>query len=162
MILGSILGLRALPNFPYDREQSLGAYIGLSIFALWSGRYYIKGVLKAVIFRSEKDVFEPLRYRTAIIGILSGLAFLGFFFYRMGMSIWLILLAFSMYYALSVGITRMRAESGAPAHDLHFMEPDYPLPAIFGTRKIGEANLTLLTFFMPSTAHIVRLLCLIN
>jgi len=147
MILGSILGIRSLPNFPYDREQSLGAYIGLSIFALWSGRRYIKGILKLAVFRSEDDASEPLRYRTALFGILIGIAFLVFFFYRAGMSIWVILLAFGIYYALSVGITRMRAESGAPAHDLHFMGPDYVLPAVFGTRKLGETNLTVLTFF---------------
>jgi len=146
MILGAILGLRSLPNFPYDREQSLGAYIGLSLFALWSGRRYIKGVLKSALLRSEDDASEPLRYRTALLGIAGGIAFIAFFFYRAGMSLWVVFLAFGIYYALSVGITRMRAESGAPAHDLHYMGPDYVLPTIFGTRKLGEANLTILTF----------------
>ena len=146
MILGAIIGLRSLPNFPYDREQSLGAYIGLSLFALWASRRHIKEILKAALFRSEYDEDEPLRYRTALLGILGGSAFIIFFFSKAGMSLWVILLAFSLYYALSVGITRMRAESGAPAHDLHFMGPDYAIPAIVGTRKLGGANLTILTF----------------
>jgi hypothetical protein len=146
MVLSSILGLRSLPGFPYDREQSLGAYIGLSLFALWASRNHIKGILKAALFRSEDDKAEPLRYRTALLGILGGIAFIVFFFLKMGMSLWVILLAFLIYYALSVGITRMRAESGAPAHDLHFMGPDYAIPAAVGTRKLGGANLTALTF----------------
>lgn len=146
LVFGSLIGLRSLPNFPYDREQSLGAYIGLSIFVLWSGRHYVKNVLKSAIFHTD-DMNEPISYRSAILGILGGMVFLTFFFYKAGMSIWLILLAFGMYYALSIGITRMRAESGAPAHDLHFVGPDYTLPTIFGTRRLGEANLTVLTFF---------------
>jgi hypothetical protein len=82
----------------------------------------------------------------AWFGILGGLAFIIFFFLKAGMSLWVVLLAFGIYYALSIGITRMRAESGAPAHDLHFMGPDYAIPALVGTRQLGGANLTALTF----------------
>lgn len=146
MVFGAIAGLKSLPNFPYDREQSLGAYIGLSIFALWSGRHYIRGILKTAMSRSTDDMSEPMRYRTALFGILGGFIFIVFFFTKAGMSLWVVLLAFCIYYALSVGITRMRAESGAPAHDLHFMGPDYAIPAIVGTKRLGASNLTVLTF----------------
>ena len=48
----------------------------------------------------------------------------------------------------------MRVESGAPAHDLHFMGPDYALPAILGSRGMGGSNLTALSFlFFFNRAH---------
>lgn len=146
MILGAILGLRSLPNFPYDREQSLGGYIGLSLFIIWASRHYIRRVIHIAFTRSSEDADEHIKYHIALIGILAGFGFIFFFFYKAGMSPWLIFLSFGIYYILSLGITRMRAESGAPAHDLHYMGPDYSIPALFGTRKLGESNLTILTF----------------
>lgn len=155
-ILGAVMGIRSLPGFPYDRQQSLGAYLGLSLFALWADRRYFAQVIrKSLGLRSDLDDFnEPLRYRTAIIGLILGFGFLVFFFSSAGMSIIIAIVAFAIYYALSTGITRMRAESGAPAHDLHFMGPDYMIPAIVGTRRLGPANLTALTYFFAfNRAH---------
>jgi len=145
MILGVVIGLQSLPSFPYDREQSLGAYIGLSLFALWASRRHIKQVLKEAISHSVSKDKSWLNL-TALLGILSGAGFIIFFFLKAGMSIWIILLAFSIYYVLSVGITRMRAESGVPAHDLHFMGPDHTIPVLLGTRNLGGRNLSVLTF----------------
>ena len=70
------------------------------------------------------------------------------------MSWWVALLFFSIYLALSIGITRMRAESGIPAHDLHYIGPDYLIPAMTGTRRLGHGNLTMLslTWFL-NRAH---------
>ena len=160
-ILGAVLGIRSLPGFPYDRQQSLGAYLGLSIFAVWASRKYFKEVLKqAVKIRSRRttdgidDSDEPMRYRTAFLGIVAGMAYLIFFCYKMGMSVWVGIAVFVIYYMLSMGITRMRVESGAPAHDLHFMGPDYSIPAAVGTRKLGGNNLTALSFmFFFNRAH---------
>ena len=64
-VLGAILGMRSLPGFPYDRQQSLGAYLGLSIFAVWTSRNYLTRILKhAAVGRSGLDESnEPMRYR---------------------------------------------------------------------------------------------------
>jgi hypothetical protein len=155
-IFGSIAGIHSLPGFPYDRQQSLGAYIGLSLFAIWANRnYFIQVMRRALGIKSElDDSKEPMSYRMAILGILLGLGFLVSFFASAGMSIGVAISAFVIYYALSTGITRMRAESGAPAHDLHFMGPDYMIPAITGTRWLGASNLTTLSYFFAfNRAH---------
>lgn len=158
-ILGAVWGIRSLPGFPYDRQQSLGGYLGLSLFAIWASRRYLKSVLSHAILgrsKSEKldDSSEPMRYRTALIGLLVGLGFLILFCHRAGMSLWVAVACFGIYYTLSLGITRMRAESGAPAHDLHFMGPDYSIPAAVGVRRLGPANLSALTwFFFFNRAH---------
>jgi hypothetical protein len=155
-ILGSIIAMHNLPGFPYDRQQSLGAYIGLSLFAIWASRRYFIQILKRIFgFRTNlNDATEPMSYRMAFIGVILGLGVLVFFFVSAGMSIWVAISAFVIYYALSTGITRMRAESGAPAHDLHFMGPDYMIPAITGARSLGPANLTTLSYFFAfNRAH---------
>ncbi len=155
-ILGSMMGVHSLPGFPYDRQQSLGAYIGLSLFAIWANRNYFAQVMRRFFGISSDldDSNEPISYRIAVIGTIVGIGILVFFFYSAGMSIWVAITAFLIYYALSTGITRMRAESGAPAHDLHFMGPDYMIPAITGTRKLGASNLTALSYFFAfNRAH---------
>lgn len=148
-ILGAILGIRSLPGFPYDHQQSLGAYLGLSIFAIWASRRYIAEIIKRVTTgRSQlDDSTEPMRYRTAVLGILLGLAYLIGFANKMGLNIWVGITFFAIYYALSIGITRMRVESGAPAHDLHYMGADYTLAATLGTRVLDRQNLTAMSFF---------------
>ena len=155
-ILGSMAGIHSLPGFPYDRQQSLGAYLGLSLFAIWANRsYFIQILRKTLGLRSDlSDSGEPMRYRWAVIGVIIGFGLLVSFFVSAGMSLWVAITAFVIYYALSTGITRMRAESGAPAHDLHFMGPDYMIPAITGTRMLGTANLTILSYFFAfNRAH---------
>ena len=69
-----------------------------------------------------------------------------------GMSIWVILVFFGIYYAISTAVTRMRAELGSPVHDLHFIGPDEMMPRIFGTRLLGPHNLNdngILVLFQP-------------
>ena len=39
-VLSSALGLRSF-GFPFDRQQSLGAYLGLSMIAIWISRKYL-------------------------------------------------------------------------------------------------------------------------
>ena len=155
-ILGAMIATRGLPGFPYDRQQSLGAYIGLSLFAIWANRRYFIQILRRVfgLRTGIDDSNEPMSYRMAVIGAILGVGALVFFFVNAGMSVWVAIAAFSIYYALSTGITRMRAESGAPAHDLHFMGPDYMIPAITGARRLGPSNLTMLSFFFSfNRAH---------
>ena len=155
-VAGAIVGVRGLPGFPYDRQQSLGAYLGLAIFAIWASRKYLAEVFKQITTgRSSLDEsVEPMRYRTAVIGIVLGCIYLIGFSVKIGISISLGIAFFAMYFALSTGITRMRVESGAPAHDLHFMGPDYALPAILGSRGMGGPNLTALSFlFFFNRAH---------
>jgi len=82
-------------------------------------------------------------YRLAMFGLIAGVAFLVGFCRSAGMSIWVILMFFGIYYTISTAVTRMRAELGSPVHDLHFMGPDEMLPRIFGTRRLGPSNLTM-------------------
>jgi len=152
-IFASSLGLQNLPGLPYIEEQSFGAYIGLFVFALWMSRRHLAGVARKIFgIKAEEidDSKEPLGYRAAAFGVVIGMAFITVFCYKAGMSIWVILVFFAFYFALSTAISRVRAELGSPIHDLPIGGPGEVMTTIFGSRRIGSSSLTgisLLYFF---------------
>ncbi len=145
LIISAQLGWNQIPRFPYVNEQSFGAYMGIALFALWSGRQHFKAVITELWtgVRSGDDEGEPIPYRTAAYGFLIGMVILCTFVLAMGMSWWLVIIFFLIYIAMSVAITRMRAELGPPAHDLHDAGPDSIIPAIIGPLKLGTPNLVV-------------------
>ncbi len=150
LIFSSVLGLRNLPGFPYIDRQTSGAYFGLFVIGLWASRRYLAQVFKKV-FTNDKTILpdseEPLPYRNALLGIVGGMVFLVLFSRQAGMSIWVALVFFILYFALSVGITRMRAELGSPVHDLHFSGPDLIMTTALKTRYFSTNDLTVMSFF---------------
>jgi len=146
VVIGSLLGFRH--GFPYSTEQSFGAYIGLGITAFWFSRKYLIQVARKVMGAKSEldDSKEPFKYQTAFFCIVLSMIFIITFCYKAGMSIWVILLFFGLFYALATGITRMRAELGSPVHDQHFGGPDQMIYAAFGTQRLGPSNLTILSY----------------
>jgi len=159
-VIGSIMGIRSLPAFPYSTEQASGGYLALAVIALWVSRKHIKEVFKKVVgYKTDlDDSDEPMRYRTAVLGIIGGAAFIIFFCSRYGvssiiyksvagMSMAIIVAFFVIYFAISTAIARMRAELGTPVHDLHYAGPDQILVRFLGTRRLGAGNLTMFSLF---------------
>lgn len=133
-LLSALVGLNRIPGFPYVPEQSSAAYLGLCAFALWMGRDQLRDIwdgLKGL--RPHQDDGEPMRYNTALGIIFAGILYLTIFAARMGMWLWVALLLFSIYFAISLTVTRVRAELGPPAHDLHNGGPDLIITNLFGT-----------------------------
>src|SRR5690349_11076606 len=98
--------------------------------------------------RSEiDDSAEPMSYRSALIGIVLGVAALVIFSSYAGMTWWIGILFFLIYFALALAITRMRAELGTPIHDLHFTGPDWIMAQGFGTRNLNPHTLTAFSMF---------------
>lgn len=148
LIFGAAVGLRSLPEFPYIKPQCSGAYLAIAALGIWSARKHIRFVLRCIFDRAFKgDAEEPMRYRTAIVYILGGVAFLAFFCIRAGMSLWVFIIFFGFYFLLVFALTRLRAELGPPVNELYNMGPDQMLPRLFGTRRLGASNLTMFAMF---------------
>jgi hypothetical protein len=147
--LGSaVLGLNKIPSFPYVEEQSTAAYFGLCLFALWMGRDHLKQVLLHAFGGSTDldDRREGMPYRWAVWGLVAGFAFMLIFSYYIRMSLWIAVTFFACYWMVSLAVTRVRAELGPPAHDLHRGGPDYVITNIFGMGSpVGPQNLTSMT-----------------
>ena len=159
LVLGSIMGLRSLPGFPYPKWQESGAYLGIGALALWSSRRYLLQVfIRAfggnLVFRFRRnpsrgidDSTEPMKYRTAIIGCIAASVLLIVFCLKAGMSVWVAIVFFACYLGISLAITRMRAELGPLVHELYYANADQVIIASIGTRQFGPQNLTVLSMF---------------
>jgi hypothetical protein len=139
-ILGSAIGL-SIARFPYVGEQSSGAWLALCwltlLLVLWQG-------MKDKMPKSHTSRFtfqNPL----AILGILGGMAVLIGFCWKTGMSLWVIVAFFLLYFAISIAITRVRAELGPSSHEMYFTNPQRILVWTFGSRRLGAANLTMIS-----------------
>jgi hypothetical protein len=146
LIIGDVMGLRSLPLFPYIPEQSFGAYVGVCLISLWIGRRHLAWVFRQLFSRNDVNSGEPVGFRYAFLILGTGLLYLIIFCHQAGMSLWVIFLFFAFYFAISTAITRIRAEVGSPVHDLHFIGPDEVIPRIVGARRLGGANLTILSY----------------
>ena len=166
-IIGESFGWRGAIGFPKEMAQIRGVWMALFLWTLWMGRAHVKVVLRTVFVggfclgvspRSPRpggqgnptptnDEGEALRYRTAAIGVIIGFILILAFCIKAGMSLWFAFLFFALYFAMSVTITRIRAELGPPAHDLYNAGPDLLLTDALGTRRIGNRNLSVMSLF---------------
>jgi hypothetical protein len=137
LVLTAQFGWDQIPQFPYIRQQAHGAYVAIAVAALWMARGYLKEVFKKVIgLRSTADdADEPVGYRVAFIGFALGAGMMIWFGCRLGLSLWIAVIFFLIYFVMSISVTRIRAELGPPAHDLHHAGPDQALSWAFGTGK---------------------------
>ncbi len=132
-----VLGIAG--GVPFVEEQSFAGYVGLALFGVWASRDYLKGVWRTVMGRSDglDDSGEPIRYRTAVLIILAGFGVLVTYGIAAGMDWWYAIAFFIIYLILSLSVSRIRAEMGLPAHDLHHAGPGVVLERI-----VGQVNLS--------------------
>lgn len=114
-------------GFPFDREQSFGAYFALGIFLIWVGRLQLKEVVVKAFSRAltparcpagtagscAEDENEPLSYRGAVFMALGGFAFMLAFAIVAGMWWWTALIYFGLVLLFALVYARARAEAGA-------------------------------------------------
>lgn len=123
---------------PWVLEQSFGGFLGLALFALWIGRGYLGETFRRALGPREDDPGGEWRRGYLMLGV--GLAFLLLFSLRMGASLGYSVAFFVIYLLLSLAVTRIRAEMGLMAHDLHYSGPHQSLERILGSRALGKAN----------------------
>ena len=138
----------ALPK-AYINQQSVGAYFAIAFSAVWVGREHLLRVARRILglARGLSDDDEPLRYRSAALGAVLGFVGLIVFARWAGLSRNLAIIYFLLYLGISVGIARMRATCGPPAHDLHFAGPGEILAATVGTAHMSGRSLGAMTLF---------------
>lgn len=148
-ILTAAFGFDSIPNMPFINEQSFGAYMGICVFAIMVSRRHFIDLIKHFIGRKTDmdDSDEPISYNAAIRFILFGALFLMIFSWKAGLSMWLIPPFFLIFFAMSIAVTRMRAELGPPAHDLHAGGPDRIITALLGPKTIGTPSQSVFSMF---------------
>ncbi len=111
-------------GFPFDQEQSQGAYLAMALLLLWVARHHLRDVfLKA--FNSQaavKDSDEPMSYRWAVLATFGGFAAIVIWAYYAGMAPWLTITYYGIIVLTAITYARLRAEVGVP---LIWMYPYY-------------------------------------
>ena len=87
---------------------------------------------------------EPIPFRIAFIAVVLGLVFFIWFCYLGGMSLWVVFLFFALYGAVSICVTKLRDELGAPVHYYPEIGPSNLLYYSLGTRRLGAKNLAMM------------------
>jgi hypothetical protein len=152
LFIGGITGFRSMPEFPYAKYQASGACISIGILSLWISRRQLIDVFKRFIGKvSVDDSKEPMKYRTATIGLTLSLIILVLFCVKMGISLWVAILFLFFYLMAAIAITRMRAELGPFYHEFYYGGSEQVLTALFGTKRIGSLSLTGLSLFWGIT-----------
>ena len=149
LVFSSAMAWDVTPEFPFVREQCFGGYMAILVFLIYAGRHNLKQVWYRIIGRPSEasDEKEAMSYRSAAVGAVIGTILLCGFFVWIGLSPILAVIGILIYFALSIAVTRMRAELGPPVHDLHFSGPDHMITRAIGTEHIGARSLTALTYF---------------
>ena len=143
--------------YPFLQSQGYGAYLGFFVMSMWAGRRYLARVFRTAFLgtKEEDESREAVSYRTAILGAVGGVVFLCGFAYRMGMSLWVVVLFFVLYFIFAIISSRIRAELGFPVPDMYPMGPQYLMTTAAGTENLATQNLvgfSLFTWFNKSYA----------
>jgi len=149
LVTSAALGWDQIKEFPFANYQAFGAYALFGVHALLIGRPYLVQVWRQITRAEKRDSEhkEAMSYSAAAITILVGFVFLVWFSAAAGLKVWLGILFFLIYFGLAVAVTRMRAQFGAPIHDLHFTGPDQILTSAVGTRHIAKNDLIVLALY---------------
>lgn len=141
-------GPSAAQGWPFLREISGGAWIGLAGAILWTNRRYLSHAFDVAFgegkagraLRAEEPV-EAARYRIAWFGAFASMGFmLAWSYFLLNISPVVALAFFGVLFALSLAITRVRAEFGTP-HEIVFVKPADILVTLLGTNAVGSSNL---------------------
>ena len=142
---GALTGWRDVPGFPFFKEQASGAWLGLAVMALWVTRRHLVEVFKRAFGRGDLRAKEDqaISYRWAVVGLLGGMGILTAISLLAGMTLWAIAVFFGLYFLISIAITRVRAEFGAP-HEIYNVNPLDIMAALIGTKFLPARTQTVM------------------
>lgn len=152
-VFGWDTGSPGTQGYPFMNEQTAGAWIGLALMVIISGRRYIAQTFRLAFARGEAralqshyDPGDRRRYRASYIGLAVGVLFLAAWSSVIGLTWWVAIGFFVLLFVVSLAITRVRAELGAP-HEIQAFHPDQIMVAVLGSRTVGVNNLAVLSMF---------------
>ncbi len=138
----------AAARFPFLEYQGAGAFLAITLAALWLARGHLRECLRCALGGRGKvdDSEEPLPYRWAVWGFAGCLLALAGFCWLAGMSFLLALAFFLLIYIYITAAVRIRAEAG----NAWLMGPDIDPHRLIltgtGSAAIGPGSLTVMAY----------------
>jgi hypothetical protein len=144
------------PSPPYFSEQSWGAFIGLFLSGMWLARQHWKKIGDAV-FSGNNEGLRPngLSYRFVAILLAFCIISLGIFGVIIGLPFEWVIFYVGLFFVFSIAVTRLRAQLGAPTHEMAFMGPHQMVIDFNGTSGLNQALVTrtMTTFHVMNRIH---------
>jgi hypothetical protein len=149
-------------KFPYIQQQGVGACLGLFMTVIWSARQHLAHVWRAALGGqttpaagssgdeqdwSPDDSEEPLSYRTAVFGLLAGVAGLIAFAMSAGMRPLTAVIFLGLLFIIVVVVARLRAELGLPTFELYQVGAEHVMQRVAGTTAWSRADLGVMSLF---------------
>ncbi len=136
-------GVEANGQFPYINAQGWGAWIGLAVIVLWSGRRHLKGYVDRAIHGDAAgvDVDEAMSARLGFFGFVFGFLALCTFVWALGGSWWLPPLFFGIYVLIVITLSRIRAETAVLSSELVWVTPQSIIPGLLGTNHMSQTDM---------------------
>jgi hypothetical protein len=150
LVIGSQFGWTDVsPDYPYFGMQAAGAVVAIGLVALWEARGYLKQVWRKIEGRKStlSDADEAISYRGAAIGMALGFFALVAFSGVIGLPPFMAIVYFALFFLIALTIARLRADSGAPAHGLIYVNPHDILITQLGTAGMAPRALSTLALF---------------
>jgi len=164
------IGLNA--SSPYHASATyiwvdVGAFFAFILWSLWTARRHLRDVFGQALGRGEGDAAEMMPCRTAVAGLLLGLAFIVFWFHRAGMEVGLAGIFTLLTLLAHLGVARLVADIGLVFVSIPVAVPDLLVYSL-GSRNLSRSCLTAFAFsnalasygkglFMPAVTHAARI-----
>jgi len=137
-------GPSAAQGWPFLKEISSGAWIGVAVAILYNNRHYLNRIVDAILEpgKSQEITSDELRrLRIAFVGFVGAFfAILAWCWFLLSLNPVTTIAFLGIFLALSLAITRVRAEFGTP-HEIVFVKPADTLVTLLGTKTIGDKDL---------------------
>ena len=144
------IDLPGMPQFPCPLlvgYQTIGAYLVLTAYFIWSARAHLRTVWRAALGReAANDENELLPYRVAVWGLIGSIVGAALWLWWAGMSPWLTVLELGVgIFVIGIVMARSTAEAGMLMTETTFRPINiYQMFAPMHT--LGPTNLTMLVF----------------
>ena len=137
------MGAEANGQFPYYNGQGWGAWIGLALIVLWSGRKRLTAYFQRAFHGDPDgaDAEESMSARMGVFGFLAGFLALCAFVWIQGGSWWLPVMFLSIYVLLMITLTRIRAETAVLSSELVWVNPQSIIPALIGANHMSQTDM---------------------
>lgn len=142
-------GPSAAQGWPFLKEISSGVWIGVAGAILWANHKYLARAFdvafdrktRAGLARGTQEWREAGQFRWAyLVALMAYLGLTAWTYFLLNLPPLVSLGFFLILLALSLAITRVRAEFGTP-HEIVFVKPTDMMVTLLGTRALGTENL---------------------
>ncbi len=126
------------------RTQNFGVLCAYVIFGVWMARTHLKSVFRKAFMgdREVDDSNEIMTYRTAVIGLIVGLAYMVAWLHAAGMEFRVLGLYLFFTLVAYVGMARFAAELGLPYGDISYNSITWTPMYILGAQTVSPSTLT--------------------